>query len=175
MVSIISVIVTIMMGIIAYGNGVKRLMEGSQLVLGLFCTSLCTSLFFIVVAFVNMFLILRTKHIYGIENPVELQEQVENTVQKKTKGDLKFQYHLALNILIEKINCEIEAIDEILEKNRCYYKRCRVASMVSLVSSFLTLVLINNNLISQKSMVLIMLVFVGISDLLFLVKIIFFC
>ena len=127
-----------------------------------FYTLFFSSILFMIFACVFMLLILKTKQINGISNPVELQDELDSLIATNVSSTDELRNEKLVNdLLITKINGEIEEMDSVMSKNRRYYSKCMVASIFSFVCSFSSLLFVCSPVFSKINIVSIVPVLLG--------------
>ena len=107
-----------------------------------------SSLLFMVLACIFMVLILRSKTFAGISNPVELQDELDAVGEQNQSLNEDDLNKLINDLLIAKVNAEIEEIDGILSKNRKNYSKCLISSVCSFICSFSSLMFVCSSVFS---------------------------
>lgn len=171
----VSLIEAILIAVVSQNKDNLAFLDNSCAAL-VFYISFFASFIFMILACVFMLLVLRPKKITGISNPIELQDELDKVVDESPDLDGDSQTKLINDLLIAKIDDEIEKMDGILEKNNLNYTKCMLASIFSFVGSFVSLFFIcgdifrNINIRIIISFILGGLVFVGVFLLIFFPK-----
>lgn len=135
-----------------------------------------SSLLFMVLACVFMVLILRSKTFAGISNPVELQDELDAVGEQNQSLNEDDLNKLINDLLIAKVDAEIEEIDGILSKNRKNYSKCLISSVCSFICGFSSLMFVCSSVFSGFQPDIIIpallcgLVFIGLFFILFFPK-----
>jgi hypothetical protein len=139
--TVISIISSLMIGIITQVNDITMLLRSLGIFVFSFYISLLFSLIYLIISAYFVFQIIKPKEINVLENPELLQENILAEVLPKIEGkDDSIEIELLVDTtVLLKIDDEIKSTEGVLVRNQMYYKKCLKASFLSLIVSFITL------------------------------------
>lgn len=139
--TLISIISALMIGIISQINDIGKLISFLGVFKYSFYVSLVFSFLYLVIALIFMFFLLKPKITRKLKNPVYQLVQLKNEAEQELeKSDNKIStIGYANSSLIVTINEKISEVEEIIDNNHFYYWKCLIASIFSLISSFIVL------------------------------------
>jgi magnesium-transporting ATPase (P-type) len=139
--TLISIISALMIGIISQITEIEMLINSLKKFRYSFYVSLIFSFIYLIIALIFMFFLLKPKITSKLKNPKfqleQLREETEKDLEKTNDKISTIGY--ANSSLILTINKEIIELEEIIDKNHCYYWKCLISSIFSLMSSFIVL------------------------------------
>lgn len=139
--TVIAIIASLLIAVISQLNNAAEILQKMGVFSYSFYLLFLFSFIYLGFASYYTFQVIRPKLVSVLKEPIELYENIESETSSQISNEIsinEISQIVSLNALL-KMNEEIRSLGIILKKNQTSYRKCLLASFLSLGSSFLAL------------------------------------